>query len=388
MSTSGNPIRFTTAMALGIGVLMLSGCETLQFYRQAIWGQWQLLAARVPVDDMLQAEQVTPEVATQLQLAQDIIDFAEREIGLRAQGRYKSFVQLDQDYVVWNVFAAEPYSVVGQQWCYPFVGCAPYRGYFNKVLAHRVAASYQKRGFETYVGEVPAYSTLGWFNDPLLSSFIDWPEPDLASLLIHELAHSRVWVKGDVAFNENFAEFVGNRGARLWLTSQGKSDAWQGLLARRSVWQNFRAFLLQAKAHLQVAYTGPQAQLARDKAAALADITRCYEVKRKLLGSGRYDELMADQFNNALLVSVGTYADYLPGFQQLFEDADENWSQFFDAVNSLGDLPQPARVERLTQLTEQYVAQQFSAQQQVGHAADDQDTDEVYCQTFASHSAD
>ena len=167
---------------------LLAGCDTLSFYGQAAKGQIQILRTKVPVEDLLSQTEIDDKLRAQLLLSQEIVDFADTHIGLSGGGRYRSYVDLQREYVVWNVFAAQPYRMEGKSWCYPIVGCAPYRGYFAEDAAQQLASELQQLGYETYIGPVPAYSTLGWFKDPILSSFIHWPAPDLASLLIHELA--------------------------------------------------------------------------------------------------------------------------------------------------------------------------------------------------------
>ena len=349
------------------------GCETLQFYRQAVWGQWQLLQARVPLEQAKEDAALDHEVRKGLELAAQILDFAAAEMAMQPNGRYQSYVHLDRAYVVWNVFAAGPYELEGTRWCYPVVGCAPYRGYFKEASARRTAEKYTARGLETYVGGVPAYSTLGWFDDPLLSTFVVWPEPDLANLLIHELAHSQVWVAGDVAFNESFAEFVGNRGAKAWLASQGKSGTWLDWQTQRRAWRTFRDFVVAAKAYLSTVYARPERDLL--KTDALIDLRMCYQAHRDRMGDGRYDELMAEHFNNAFLVSVGTYADWLPAFAELFEQSSASWPAFFTAVETLGELSAEDRNARLQALTEQ----------QKSHRTDHGDTHQVNCEAFLRH---
>ncbi len=361
--------------------LLLGGCATLQFYGQAVRGQWQLLHARTSIDALLSDAQTDPQTVFQLNLSQRIIGFAQSQLGLAADGRYSSFVALDRPYVVWNVFAAPEYSVEGLQWCYPFIGCAPYQGYFNEEMALRAAQRFARQGYETYVGGVPAYSTLGWFDDPLLSSFIHWPEADLANLLIHELAHSRVWVRGDVAFNESFAEFVGNEGLRAWFVAQNDMATLQQWRKKRAAWFLFRDFVMTAKAQLQAVYE-ETAQAALEvkqqrKSETLRALQACYEHHRELLGGGRYDPLMADGFNNAFLVSVGTYADYLPGFAGLFAEVGEDWPAFFTAVEELAELDAVTRQQRLTSL----------AEQDVRHTADHHNPQQVQCKTFSGHGA-
>jgi len=375
MSYFANP-RFKLALIIVIVSTMLSaGCETIHFYRQAAWGQLKLMHARVPVAQAEQDAEASTQALAGLQSARRIIKFAEGELKLAADGRYQSYVQLDREYVLWNLFAAEAYSVTGVQWCYPMVGCAPYRGYFNSSAVDALAQKYQQRGFETYVGGVPAYSTLGWFDDPLLSSFIVWPAPDLANLIIHELAHSRIWVRGDVAFNESFAEFVGNAGAAAWLAREGQDAEWHQWMQQRSAALRFRDFLEQARDYLQDVYQSPAESLAADKAAAVRDIHACYAAQKPLLGEGKYDQLMAQHFNNALLVSISTYADWLPAFAQLHNRAAGDWQQFFSMAEELADLEFGARQARLLTLAEQQESQRRY----------DEHADEVNCKPFFGH---
>jgi len=364
--------------ALLLASLLLAGCDTLHFYQQAIAGQWQLLHARTTLEQLARAPDVDSATLQRLARAQEVLDFAQARIGLAAQGRYSSYVSLQRDYVVWNVFAARAFDLSGKQWCYPLVGCAPYRGYFHEADARASAAEYEKQGYETYIGGVPAYSTLGWFNDPLLDTFIFWPDADLAALLIHELAHGRIWVRNDVAFNESFAEFVGQTGAQQWLQDQGLGQDWQVAHQQRAMGRRFRQFLMQAKAQLLALYeTEPQAQLPAAKQSAVAAWKACYQAYKEVLGGGRYDGLMQSHFNNALLVSVGTYADYLGSFTALYRQSGERWSDFFRAVDALAELDPIERETRLKLL----------AEQQNAHTADDKNTQQVNCEAFLGHGA-
>ena len=376
-----NSTKKVLLLILAIGPL-LAGCDTLHFYRQAVWGQWQLLHGRTSLLEIEAQQTQSEEVRRRLQLARQILQFGEDEMGLARKGRYASYVQLERKYVVWNVFASLPYELDGRQWCYPVVGCAPYRGYFSEAAAQHAAKKFTQKGLETYVGGVPAYSTLGWFDDPLLSTFILWPEPDLANLLLHEMSHSRVWVNGDVAFNESFAEFVGNRGARAWLESRGTPEATGALQAwvqRRSAWRDFRAFAVLAKEHLQSIYAEPleEPERQQQKNSAIAELQACYLAHRKRLGDGHYDQLMAEHFNNAFLLSVSTYADWLPGFSALFESVGERWDEFYRAVEKMAALEPTQRAVGLQALTKQ----------QIGEGADDDNANEVNCQSFLSHGA-
>ena len=362
--------------------MLLGGCGTLSFYGQATWGQWRLMMAREPVADLL-ADVATPApLKHQLELSQALLDFAESELGLGVGKRYRSYVSLEREAVVWNVFAAPRFSVVGEEWCYPFVGCAPYRGYFDEADAQAWAAGLRDEGLTTFVGGVPAYSTLGWFDDPILSTFVEWPEGDLANLLFHELAHSVVWVSGDAAFNESFASFVGETAVRAWFEAQADETGYRAWRATRKSVARFRGFSLAAKALLEAAYAEsaalalPEQEAARG--AAFDTIRGCYTAARDELGGGLYDELMQDRFDNAYLVSVGTYADWRASFAALYAIAGEDWPSFYDEVRVLGELDAAARLTRLEAL----------AEQQVDHAADDDDADQIQCEAFAHHGGE
>ena len=301
------------------GVLRSAGCETVGYYHQAAQGQWRLLSQRVAVDELVQSEDTAPELQARLKLSQDILDYANGQIGLDAEDRYRHFVDLQREYVVWNVVAAPTYSLIPHEWCYPIVGCAPYRGYFAQQDAQAKASEMAQENMDTYVGGVPAYSTLGWFDDPILSSFVHWPEADFVQLLLHELAHSKVWVRGDVAFNESFAEFVGLTATKQWYGHQGRQAEWQDYLERRQHWMRFKALLLDAKAYLSQIYLdyadAAPAQQAQARTSAYQAIRSCYRANLEHLGQGRFDQTMAS-LNNAYLASLGTYSDWIPGFAQ------------------------------------------------------------------------
>jgi len=355
---------------------LVAGCHSLQFYGQAALGQLQLMTAGQPVDQLLADPRVNPELARQLALSQEILRFAAEELSLPAEGRYQRYVEIDRQYVLWNVYAAGPYSLQATRWCYPIVGCAPYRGYFNLSRAKNTALQYEAQGLETYVGGVPAYSTLGWFADPLLSTFLAWPQAELVGLLLHELAHSKVWLEGDVAFNESFASFVGQQGMYSWFEQRADLTQWQAWHSRRQVWLRFREFLLKAKAHLSGVYAGSQADLKQNKQAAMNGLQACYAAHRAQLGAGRYDRIMAHNFNNAFLISVGTYADWLPVFRALFDQSGGDWPRFFEAVKLLTQVDADDRLQQM---------QNLLAQQQKAQGTDDQNTKEIDCQPFLSH---
>ena len=203
-------------------LLLLSGCADLGYYLQSIDGQMQLNAARRPLAEVV-ADADTPEALKQkLRRAAAIRDFASRELKLPNNGSYRNYADLKRPFVVWNVFAAEEFSIEPQRWCFPFAGCVGYRGYFSKEAAEAFAAKLRAEGREVQVAGIPAYSTLGWFDDALLNTFMHYPDYELARLLFHELAHQVVYVKDDAEFNESFAVAVELAGLERWLAQEGE----------------------------------------------------------------------------------------------------------------------------------------------------------------------
>lgn len=358
-----------------IVVVLLSGCDSLGYYAHLTGGQWSLVRDRQSVDRLLADSATDAELQQRLLIARNVVMYAESDLGLDARGSYRQYVHLDRPFVVWNVFAARPWSLEGFEWCYPFVGCAPYRGFFSPNDATNAVAKLAEDGYETYVGGVPAYSTLGWFDDPILSSFIRWPAPQLAELLIHEIAHQRVWVKDDVAFNESFASFVAQAGARQWFDRHERMEEFHTYRASVAEWQRLRRLLRAAKAALEIAYANTdQQRRAVDKQRILEALQTCYVEQRHSLGAGRFDAVLA-HVNNAYFVSIGTYEDHQPAFEALFRDVDGQWAAFFDAVDDLAGLAERERGAQLISL----------GHQQVADRRDHDDADQVQCEAFLGH---
>ena len=326
------------------------GCETLGYYTQAVGGQLELTRSGKPVQAML-ADSATPELLRgRLVLAGRIVDFSRSELGFDPGDSYRRYVALERPYVVWNLFAAPPLSLDGRRWCYPVVGCVPYRGYFDERAARKAGARLSRSGYETHVAGVPAYSSLGWFGDPLLSTFIDWPESRLVALLVHELAHRRVWVADDVAFNESFAEFAGEEGARRWYSLNGRTAEHDAYRVAQSGWRRLRALLLEARARLDSVYRqdGTAAQRQREKAQVLESLRRCYREHRLQLGGGSYDRLV-QEVNNAYLFALGTYTDWRPALAALLRQGG-SWADLLRAVDDLATLDPDERRRALRTL--------------------------------------
>jgi len=300
----------TRALLLA-SLLLASGCDTLSYYGQAIGGQLEILHAARPVDAWL-ADPATPaELKSRLELAQRIRRFAATELALPDNSSYTSYAELGRPFVVWNVFAAPELSVEPKKECFPFTGCVGYRGFFSEKDARRHAAALRAQGYDVYVGGVPAYSTLGWFSDPLLSTYIQYPDAQLARLLFHELAHQVAYAHDDTAFNESFAVTVEEEGVKRWLQAQGRGAELQAFQAAQARRQKFAADVKATRERLEAAYQDPS--LSRDA-----------KLERKRAEYGRlralYPAIPAEP-NNGFLVSVALYTELVPKFEALLRES-------------------------------------------------------------------
>lgn len=324
----------------GIVVLLSflsSACETLSYYGQAARGQVSLLVARRSIDAVVADPATDDRLRTRLKLVQSARRFAAFELKLPLGKRYASYVDVGRRHVVWNVFAAPELSLAPRQWCYPIVGCAPYRGYFAESNAQNYARRMQEEGWEVYVGGVAAYSTLGWFDDPILSTFIDYSEADLVGLIFHELSHSLIFVKGDAVFNESFATFVEHEGLARWFATKPPSSAFQAFEAERQRRHQFTEFLLRYRRQFEALYRSQRADDAkRVEKQRLFDLLRSEYAERRAdfgVGYQRY----VDELNNARLATIATYHTWVPAFRKLYEQSAD-LDEFFVRVRALSEL--------------------------------------------------
>jgi len=321
-----------TLVAL-LAAALVAGCESLSYYSQAIGGHFQLLAAARPIDSWL-ADPATPaDLKTRLETAQRIREFATRNLHLPDNASYTSYADVGRRYAVWNVFAAPQFSVEPKPECFPFTGCVAYRGFFSEQEANRYAEKLRKEGYDVYVGGVLAYSTLGWFDDPLLSTFIRYPEPQVARLVFHELAHQLVYAKNDTTFNESFAVAVEEEGVRRWLESQQRSDELAAFRAGQQRKRDFYARVKETRERLKTIYAS---HLPREA---------MLEQKR-----GEFERLRAAfpgvvpaEPNNAFLVSVTLYTELVPAFERLLAASGGSLDRFYARAR---DLAQEGRAQR------------------------------------------
>jgi predicted aminopeptidase len=346
--------------AFALLLVMLVGCADTRYYGQSIAGHLQVMQAAKPLDDWL-ADPQTPDVLKQrLTLAREIRQFAVTQLQLPDNASYHRYAQLPRRYVVWNVVAAPEFSLTLKTWCFPVAGCVGYRGYFSEADAQQEAERLRAEGLEASVYGVPAYSTLGWMNwlggDPLLSSFVNYPDGELARMLFHELSHQVLYVADDTVFNESFATAVERLGGETWLAQRGTPQARVDYRAFNTRRQEFRALTRATRDRLQQIYmkNSPLAltdiALAATKSAAMRDFKNAYaRLKTSWDGFTGYDAWVA-QANNAAFGAQAAYDDLVPGFEALFEREGRNWPRFYEAVKQLTLQDKTLRTEHLRQL--------------------------------------
>ncbi len=306
-------------------LLLLFACVNscaVPFYWQAISGEMELLRKREPIDKVLADPHESERVKNVLGSVKGIKSFAVHELGLPDNKSYTTYADLGRDYVVWNVVATPEFSIVPEHWCFPFAGCVSYRGFFSEDRARRFAKAMKKQGLDTYLGGSTAYSTLGHLDDPILNTMVDGGERYLASVLFHELAHQRLYVKNDSAFDEAFAMTIEEYGTQKWLEAQGDVEglAQYRLTLRRRA--EFAELVERQQARLQrlFAMPIPATEKRADKAEAYAKMRSEYQTLRKSWDGGpNYDGWFSQPLNNASLAAVATYRRWLPTLEARLE---------------------------------------------------------------------
>lgn len=326
--------------------LILVGCVEINYYRQAALGQWQLLAQRRDIQELIDAEQTPPELKRRLKLVQAIRDFASAELSLPDNGSYRTYADLERPYAIWNVVAAPALAVDPLTWCFPVAGCVPYRGYFDQGTAQRFAQGLEEQGHDVHVYGVAAYSTLNWFDDPVLNTFVHYPEAHLAGLIFHELAHQQLYIKGDGTFNESFAQMLEQVAVERWYLSRRQHDEIVAYRQYRSRQQEFIELVLQTRQELENIYHSNIVELAQfvAKEQVLAEFRQRYiTLKQQWGGDERFDGWVARPLNNSHFALVATYHTYVPALFALLEQSDGDLRSFYRRVAELADLSPPQR---------------------------------------------
>jgi len=339
--------------ALTIAALVLPGLTSC-YTSRVLSGGAGILSRRKPVEKVLASGELPPEQLRQLELTQSLREFAIAELGLPDNGSYTTFVQIDGQYVTWNVVAAPELSVEPLTWCFPIAGCISYRGYFKETRARKFAAGLEAKGNDVHVGGVDAYSTLGRYKDPVLSTFFSRRDTDLAGLLFHEMAHQRLYVKGNTAFNESFATVVELDGVRRWLAAEGRDDEIPALERSQELERRFTELLLSFRGRLVEVFEaeGSDEEKRLRKRKLFDELPSIYEAaKRDWGGDARYDGWFARPLNNAHLAAVSNYHTWVAPLTELLRRSGDSMEEFFSRAEELGDLDPETRRERLESLS-------------------------------------
>jgi predicted aminopeptidase len=315
-----------------LACLCLHGC----YYVQAATGQWEISRSRVPIVEVIEDEDTSRDLASRLQLVREARRFAVDELALPDNDSYTSYADIERDYVVWNVFAAPEFSLSPKTWCFPVVGCVSYRGYFSREDAEREAGRLRAQGYDVAVGGVTAYSTLGRFRDPVLSTMLRWDDARLVAVLFHELAHQVLYVKGDSGFNESFATAVEEAGLQRWLAARGLQDEMAAYEARRALRRDLMSLVAAARDELGRIYAADVdvGEKRARKAARLAALQQA--LAARLEEDGRdAGSWLAGELNNARLVPMILYEGRLDEFRELLAACRQDLPCFYAKARAL-----------------------------------------------------
>jgi predicted aminopeptidase len=341
-------IRRTRVMVLLVP--LLGGCANLGYYWQSVGGQMEIWKKEQPITTLLADPTLSPDLKYKLASVLRMREFASRELALPDNGSYRKYADLHRPYVLWNVFAAPEFSVKLKEWCFVIAGCVSYRGYFSESEAERFANDERGRGYDVFVAGVPAYSTLGWFDDPVLNTFIHFPETEVARLIFHELAHQAVYVKDDSMFNESFAGTVEEEGVSRWLVENGSVEQRAAFNAAQQRKKDFVQLVLKYRSRLDGLYRSAisDAEKRESKRQIFSELRQEYtQLKASWGGFSGYDRWFTPEANNAYLASVAAYTQLVPAFKRLLAGQDGNFARFYQEVKEIAKLPKAERLARL-----------------------------------------
>lgn len=320
----------------------LSGCYLMQTAN----GQMDLMSKRKPIATVIADPSTAADLKSRLERVLEMRQFAVGELHLPDNGSYRSYADVGRPFVVWNVFAAPEFSVQPQHWCFPVAGCVVYRGYFSEEKARAFAAKLEAQGNDVYVGGVPAYSTLGHFDDPVLSTMMAWSDVRLAAIMFHELTHQLVYVPGDTSFNEAFASVVEVEGVHRWLASQHREGELAAFVAGRDRQIRIARLLGAGRERLKALYaSGVEASVMRErKQQELESLAAQYQaLLAAWSGHPESDNQIGQELNNAYLASVAAYEECVPGFEHLLAATGNDLPLFYERVKSLAREDQATR---------------------------------------------
>ena len=330
-------------------ITALPACGTLQYYSQSISGQLSLMMKREDIGELIRDDAIDEPTRHKLRRVLSIRRFASEQLHLPDNSSYTSYADLGRPYAVWNVFAAPVLSVKPKTWCFPVAGCVPYRGYFKREDALTYAESLKAEGYDVYVGGISAYSTLGWFDDPVLNTILNRPEPQLAGLLFHELAHQKLYVKDDATFNESFATTVELEGVRRWLAQNQHTDTFTSYQKGKQRQAQFIKLVIRTRDELEALYASNLSDddKLKQKSQHFSSLQQRYSKLKKQWNDNSYDKWFSRELNNARIATIGTYHDHVPAFQSMLNAANGELATFYANAKALAKLDKKERDQLL-----------------------------------------
>ncbi|WP_144777737.1 aminopeptidase [Marinobacter maritimus] len=350
-------------------ITCLNGCTSISYYTQAISGHLALTMAGKPVDSYIASHETPDGLRNKLIVSRQARHFATERLDLPTGNAFKDYVALDHSWVVVNLVAVPEFSLQAHQWCYPVLGCQAYRGYFHLEDAELEEQRFQAKGYDTFIGGVTAYSTLGWFDDPLHSGFTNLSDDRMVALMFHELAHQVVYIKEDTGFNESFATAVELEGLKLWLAHQGEPSVFEQALVRFELRNKTYALVESASVDLKNLYRQQgilsDSRLRKRKRLIFEELNASYEgllddENQRTESRGNREEIKGPfgtppvAFNNARIALFKQYNQYVPAFRQLLKQSDYDFPTFYRAVKSLSRQPDGQRQQMLQDLSERF----------------------------------
>lgn len=332
--------------------LTVSACSSFGYYLDLIEGHSEILEQRKPVAEILAEKETKPELREILETSQKIRDFASKELHLPENDSYRQYADLKRPFAVWNVVATKEFSVQPKKWCFLIVGCLSYRGYYSKEDATVFANKLKAEGYDVYVAGANAYSTLGWFDDPLLNTMLYKSEAYRAGIIFHELAHQVVYIENDSAFNEAFATAVEQEGIQRWLVKNGKNAEYQEYLIDKKRESQINQLLLETREILKQLYKKniPNEEKRKVKKLVFTEMQKRYHQRKISWGAyNAYDKWMTQDLNNSHLLLVATYHDLVPTFMTILKEENYNLKKFYLAVEKVGQLDKIERIKQLRQ---------------------------------------
>ncbi len=352
-------MKIVFTLLLSLFVLCLSACSSIGYYYDAVNGHLTVLSEQESIREILQQPDLASSLRVKLELATQAREFASAELFLPDNDSYRYYSDIKRPYVVWNVIATQHYSITARQWCFLIVGCVSYRGYFNKADAQAYADTLVTQGYDVNVSGAQAYSTLGWLDDPLLSTMIKHNEARLVGLIFHELAHQQVYIDDDSSFNEAFATSVEIEGVRRWFKRQTTSDVvqteklYQQYLIARQHEIEFKQMLKSTQLKLETLFKSTVFKNSSNREVLKQQVFAQLQIDYRILKKSwqdyaGYDAWMKRDLNNAHLALVATYHDKVPAFLAVLKSVDSDIKKYYELVAIIGELPEKKRNQRLS----------------------------------------